>query len=206
VRRALADLLVVVASTGVGPSHPPREGASTVRACTWSQVSVTQYNVSVAAGTVGELNWAADTSARACTLSGYVRVAFSGNYGSARSRKPPQPLAVTEAHARRYVNVAGVARNRRLPTVTVSPAGAIASFWIFGTDEPHVLNNGQTARCIVSDDMSVWLPGATQALTVQPMRAADFYWCGPVSVYPVVAGDTGSDPPTSLTSMFGTPA
>jgi len=143
------------------------------------------------------------TGSRACTLRGYARVTYSGNYGFVQSKKAAQPLAVTVEHGRRYVDIAGVAKDRVLPTVTLAPGGAIASFWIFGTDEPHQLTNGHQSRCIVSDLMYVSMTGGTADLLVEPVRASDFVWCGSVTVYPVVAGDTGSDPPFPLDRMFG---
>jgi hypothetical protein len=166
-------------------------------------LNVIAYNVSVATGTVGELFWVADTGTRACTLRGYASVSYSGNYGFVQSKKPAEPLLVTEGHGRRYVNIAGVAKTRALPTVTLSPGGAIASFWIFGTDMPHRLANGHQSRCIISNVMYVSMTKGASEVVVEPVRAGNFDWCGPVTVYPVVAGDTGSDPPFPLDRMFG---
>lgn len=202
-RRASLFVLVLCLLSAVGPTAASESGATTLAACTTSQLNVIAYNVSVAAGTVGELFWVADTGARACTLRGYARVTYSGNYGFVQSKKPAQPLAVTEEHGRRYVDMAGVAKDRVLPTVTLAPSGAIASFWIFGTDEPHQLADGHQSRCIFSNVMYVWMTRSTSGLLVEPERASNFVWCGPVTVYPVVAGDTGSDPPFPLNRMFG---
>src|ERR1700722_7605887 len=83
------------------------------------------------------------------------------------------------------------------------PGGAIASFWIFGSDEPHQLADGHQSRCIVSTDMWVSLWSGPQVIIVAPERAGNFDWGGPVTIYPVVAGDTGSDPPYPLQRMFG---
>ena len=202
-RRAVTIVLVMGLLSIVGPTAAPESGATTLAACTTSQLNVIAYNVSVAAGTVGELFWVADTGTRACTLRGYASVSYSGNYGIVQSKKSAEPLAVTEEHGRRYVNIAGVAKDRRLPTVTLAPGGAIASFWIFGTDMPHQLANGHQSRCIFSNVMYVSMTKGASEVLVEPVRAGNFDWCGPVTVFPVVAGDTGSDPPFPLDRMFG---
>lgn len=202
-RRVLTVVVVMGLLSVVGPTVAPESGAATLVGCTTSQLNVIAYNVSVAAGTVGDLFWVADTGTRACTLRGYANVSYSGNYGIVQSKKPSQPLVVTEEHGRRYVNIAGVAKDRVLPRVSLSPGGAIASFWIFGTDMPHQLANGHQSRCIFSNVMYVSLSKGAPEVLVEPVRAGNFDWCGPVTVFPVVAGDTGSDPPFPLDRMFG---
>lgn len=202
-RRAVIIVLVMGLLSIVGPTAAPESGATTLVACTTSQLNVIAYNVSVAAGTVGELFWVADIGARACTLRGYARVNYSGNYGFVQSKKPAQPLEVTVEHGRRYVTIAGVAKGRALPTVTLSPGGAIASFWIFGTDMQSQLADGHQSRCIYSEVMYLSISRGPSEILVEPVRASSFDWCGPVTVYPFVAGDTGSDPPFPLNRMFG---
>ncbi len=206
VRRVPVVLLVLVSLTGVATSSTPDAGATTPAACATSALSVVAYGTTVAAGTVGQLFWVADTGAHACTLHGYANVSFSGNYGFVASKKAAVPLAVSEQHGRHYTDIAGVAMNRAPPTVTLSPGGAIASFWIFGTDEPHEMASGRSSRCIASTVMYAWMTGSRARLLVEPVHAGGFDWCGPVTVYPVVAGDTGSDPPYPLGLMFGAPA
>ena len=202
-RRASVVVLVLSLVCAVGPPAASESGAATLAACSTSQLNVIAYNVSVAAGTVGELFWVADTGARSCTVRGYASVSYSGNYGIVQSKKPAQPLAVTEERGRRYLNIAGVAKDQVLPTVALAPGGAIASFWIFGTDMPHQLANGRQSRCIFSNVMYVSMTKGASEILVEPVRAGNFDWCGPVTVYPVVAGDTGSDPPFPLNRMFG---
>jgi hypothetical protein len=198
VRRAIVFVLVLWMISAVGPSTASKSSATTLSACTSTQLNVIDYGVSVATGTVGELFWIADTGARACTLSGYARAKYWGNYGFVQSKKAAQPLVVAERHGRRYAEFAGVAKGRVLPTVTLSPGGAIASFWIIGTDEPGRLANGHQSRCIVSYEMWVSMSKGPSVIIVAPERAGNFDWCGSVTIYPVVAGDTGSDPPYPL--------
>ncbi|MDE3064141.1 MAG: hypothetical protein KGJ36_00530 [Acidobacteriota bacterium] len=196
-RRATLSLVTVTALSLVAPVRGAAAAAGP-RPCSFRDAVVTTYGVSVAAGTVGELFWIAATGARACTVHGYARVSFTGTYGTAPSRRARIELAVAQSDHRRRAPIAGVALGRALPTATVSPGGPIASFWIFGTDEPHVDANGTTSRCILSGDMSLRLPGDANPLTVTPARNMSFDWCGPVELYPVVPGDTGSDPPFPL--------
>jgi hypothetical protein len=203
VRRSLVVVLILGLLSAVGPTAVPASGAATPSACTSSELNVIDYNVSVAAGNVGQLFWVADTGSRSCTLSGYARATFWGTYGFVPSKKPAESLVVTEKYGRRNADFAGVATGRELPVVTLSPGGAIASFWIFGTDQPHQLADGHQSRCIVSTDMRVSLWPGPQVIIVAPERAGNFDWCGTVTIYPVVAGDTGSDPPYPLQRMFG---
>lgn len=205
VRRVPVVVVLVVSLSGVATSSTPAASAAPPHACATSELSVISYGVSVAAGTVGQLFWVADTGAHACTLHGYANVSYSGNYGLVASKKAAVPLAVTEHHGRHYADIAGVAPSRALPAVTLSPGGAIASFWIFGTDEPHQTSNGHQSRCIVSSVMYAWMTGSHARLLVEPVHAGNFDWCGAVTVFPVVAGDTGSDPPYPLGRMFGAP-
>jgi len=202
-RRGFAFFLVLFLLTAVGPTAASETGATTLSACTTTQLNVVSYNVSVATGSVGDLFWVADIGARACTLRGYPRASYWGNYGSVQSKKPAQPLVVGVTHGRRRFDFAGVAKERVLPTVTLSPGGAIASFWIFGTDMPGRLADGHQSRCIVSYEMWVSMSKGPSAVIVAPERAGNFDWCGSVTIYPVVAGDTGSDPPFPLDRMFG---
>ena len=126
-RRGFAFFLVLFLLTAVGPTAASETGATTLSACTTTQLNVVSYNISVATGSVGDLFWVADIGARACTLRGYPRASYWGNYGSVQSKKPAQPLVVGVTHGRRRFDFAGVAKERVLPTVTLSPGGAIAS-------------------------------------------------------------------------------
>jgi hypothetical protein len=202
-RRGFAFFLVLFLLTAVGPTAASETGATTLSAYTATQLNVVSYNVSVATGSVGDLFSVADIGARACTLHGYPRASYWGNYGSVQSKKPAQPLVVGVTHGRRRFDFAGVAKDRVLPTVTLSPGGAIASFWIFGTDMPGRLADGHRSRCIVSNEMWVSMSKGPSAVIVAPARAGNFDWCGSVTIYPVVADDTGSDPPFPLDRMFG---
>jgi hypothetical protein len=47
----------------------------------------------------------------------------------------------------------------------------------------------------------VQLPGESSAVTVLPMRAANFDWCGPVGLTPILAGRSGSDPALPLSKL-----
>jgi hypothetical protein len=195
--------LVLCLLVTVGPIAASETGATALSACTTTQLNVIDYNVSVAKGSVGNLFWVADIGSRACTLRAYPRATYWGNYGSVQSKKPAQPQVVDEQHGERRFDFAGVAKNRALPTVTLSPGGAIASFWIFGTDMPQRLADGQQSRCIVSDETWVSISKGPSVIIVTPERAGNFNLCGSVTIYPVVAGDTGSEPPYPLDRIFG---
>jgi hypothetical protein len=58
----------------------------------------------------------------------------------------------------------------------------------------------------MSFKMLVLLPVATSPVTVVPERVGVFFWCGGVSVTPILSGRSGSDPPKSLSYFFGAPS
>ncbi|MGC1420561.1 MAG: hypothetical protein WA786_10650 [Acidimicrobiales bacterium] len=184
-------------TSGATSNHvAPRCGPSSVR--------ITDFNTLVGAGSVNDLFWIRNVSLEACTLRGYVRVAYIGAYGMGPTENHPHRLQVSEAHSygRDGNDVGGLKGGLRIPTVTLQPESGIASFWIYGTDEPH---SPPPTRCIVSHKMLVWLPGASSLIVVQPLRANGFFWCGGFVVHPVVPGESGSDPPMPLSYYFGTP-
>jgi len=189
--------LLTYGTSGATSSHSaPRCGPSAVR--------ITDFNTLVGAGNVNDLFWIRNVSQEACSLRGYVRVAYIGAYGMGPTEKDPHRLQVSEGHSygRDGNDIGGLKRGLRVPTVTLQPSGGIASFWIYGTDEPH---SPPPTRCIVSHKMLVWLPGASSSIVVQPLRADGFYWCGGFTVHPVLPGESGSDPPKPLSYYFGMP-
>ena len=196
-------MLVLCSVVAVMPSAASATRATTLSACNTTQLNVVSYNVSVATGSVGVLFWVADTSSRACTLHGYPRVSYIGNYGTVQSKKSAQPLEVPEAYGKRRFDLVGVAKDRALPMVNISPDGAIASFWVFGTDMPQRIAAGNQSRCIVSYEMRVSMSKGPTEIIVTPVRAGNFDFCGSITIYPIVSGDTGSDPSYPLDRVFG---
>lgn len=195
----------------VAPWTIPRVPASATSlvapSCTPASIRITDYNTSVGAGNVNDLFWVRNVSNLSCSLQGYVRVAYIGNYGVLSQDKKPKRLAVRQEDTLGASgnDVGGVKRGAAVPTVTLKPLGR-ASFWIYGTDESHVLLHGQSSRCITSYKMLAWLPGAATSINVAPMRANGFFWCGGIYVHPMVPGVSGSLPARSLTYYFGTPS
>ncbi|HEV3188591.1 MAG TPA: hypothetical protein VGZ04_11200 [Acidimicrobiales bacterium] len=189
-------MLSSVATSAATPTVPP---------CTSATVRITDYNTVVGAGNVNDLFWVHNVSQTTCSLRGYVRVAYIGSYGLSSKGKKPIRLAVAQVDSlgANGNDVGGVKRGVAIPTVTLRPK-SVASFWIYGTDEPHGLPDGHSSRCITSYKMLAWLPGAAKSMNVSPMRANGYYWCGGVSVHPIVAGLSGSIPARPLTYYFGT--
>ena len=164
--------------------------AATVSSCTATSVRISDYNALVGAGSVNDLFWIRNVSASACSLRGYVRVAYVGVYGVATPYRDPHRLNVVETRSYGRVgnDVGGLRKGLAIPTVTLRPRGGLASFWLAGTDEPHA---NPSVRCIVSYTMLVWLPGSSTAITVKPQRANGFYWCGAFSAHPIASGASG---------------
>jgi hypothetical protein len=209
VRRILKVFVVsmVALAPFTVPSVAASAATSAVAPCMSVSVRITDYNTVVGTGNVNDLFWVRNVSLTTCSLRGYVRVAYIGSYGLSPKGKKPIRLAVDQVDSLGASgnDLGGVKRGVAIPTVTLRPK-AVASFWIYGTDEPHVLPNGHSSRCITSYKMLAWLPGATTSMNVSPIRANGYYWCGGVSVHPIVAGHSGSIPPRPLTYYFGTPS
>lgn len=176
-------------------------GAAALPACAASSVRITDYNTLVGAGNVDDLFWIRNVSSRDCSLRGYVRVAYVGVYGIGTPYKDPHRLNVSERHSygRDGNDIGGLMRGSPISTVSLK-ANGLASFWLYGTDEPV---GKPPVRCIDSRKMLVWLPGSPTSISVEPLRANGFYWCGGFAVHPILPGESGSDPPKPLSYYFG---
>lgn len=205
-RRGLLFLaIVVVPITGclVAKGSSPATAAA-APSCTTASVRITDYNTVVGAGSVNDLFRIKNVSRQACSLRGYARVAYMGVYGIGTPYKDPDRLTVSEvrSYGRNGNDIGGLKKGLSIPTVTLQPDGGGASFWLAGTDEPHV---NQQSRCIISYKMLVWLPGSLGSMAVPPLHANGFYWCGTFAAHPILPGESGSDPPMPLSYYFGTP-
>ena len=203
--RRTAALIAAAVLVAVGlPALGSRSivGATAVPVCVAATVRVTNYNVVVGAGSVNELVWIRNVGSRACSLRGYATVHFVGVYGVGAKDTRPHSLAVPERRSFGRVgnDLGGLMAGWPIPTVTLAP-GAVASFWLYGTDEQH--GTPATSRCIVSYTMIVRLPGSSTPIAVRASRVDGFYWCGPVTAHPIVPGASGSDPPEPLSHYFG---
>jgi len=201
---------IIVLSTFVFATIPvvdsPANGESaSVALCSPTAVVTTTYMANVAAGSVNELYWIRNVSAQSCSLRGFVRVAYIGTY-SPRPVMKSHRLVIAESDSYGTGGVyGGLKHGLAVPTVVLSPHTGVASFWISGTDEQFHQANGRPARCITSFKMRVWFPGATAPVSAVPQRAGTFFWCGSITILPILAGRSGSDPARPLSYFFGTP-
>lgn len=197
-------MAILVAFLGAGPMVTSHAFAtsSLVATCSATSVRVVDHNTVVGAGNVNDLFWIENVSSERCWLRGYVRTAYIGNYGLKPTSKVGHLLVVAEADSlgRDGNDVGGVKRGVKLPTVTLLPRTGRASFWIYGTDIQH---GSLPSRCIISFKMLVWLPGSAKEVSVSPTRSNGFFWCGGISVHPIVPGVSGSDPSVPLRYYFG---
>jgi hypothetical protein len=206
VRRASPVVAALTCLLGASLAGTSAASASStaVSTCAAASVKVTDYNTVVGAGNVNDLFWIKNVSGQECSLRGYPRVTFFGVYGDKFSAKNARTLVVGEERTlgRDGNDLGGVKLGVAIPKVVLPPHGGRASFWIYGTDEPH---NNPPTRCITSYEMSAWLPGDSAPIVVAPMRGNGFFWCGAISVHPIVPGDSGSLPPMPLSYFFGAP-
>lgn len=205
--RHLLRVIIAAAVLGVPGALvtlPTSAASLTAPSCTPASIRITDYNTLVGRGNVNDLFWVHNVSNEACSLRGYVRVSYVGTYGLTTKGKKPKLLAVQQADTfgENGNDIGGIKRGVAMPTVMLNPKSD-ASFWIYETDESHVLLNGQSTRCIMSVKMLAWLPGATSSMNVSPLRANGFFWCGGIYVHPIVPGQSGSIPARRLTYYFG---
>jgi hypothetical protein len=207
-RFRFAQVIIVVAAGCLVPFTSSVVGASVAPACQSTSVHVSEYDSWVGAGNVNDLYWIRNVSRQACSVRGYVEISFIGVYGFAEHNlKNAHALSVEVVNSLNggaNGNNSGGVKTGVIPRVTLDP-GDLASFWIYGTDEPSHLANGQQTRCISSFRMLVRLPSAHRTDVVASPPHNGFYWCGKVSLHPVIAGDSGTSPPRSLSSYFGSP-
>ena len=177
-----------------------------VQRCAPASVRITDYNTLVGAGNVNDLYWIQNVSSETCSLRGYVRVSFFGNYGAFPKVNNPKLLPVqqldTPGGGTNANDIGGLNTGFTIPTVILKPKG-FASFWIYGHDESSYLKNGRPTRCISSYKMLARLPGSTTPVDVSPLKSNGFFWCGGTKVHPMISGKSGSEPARSLTSYFG---
>jgi hypothetical protein len=191
--------LPAVASSADGQS-------ARVAPCSRTAVAITTYMANVAAGSVDELYWIRNVSDQRCSLRGFVHVVYIGTY-SPRPVMKAHRLVIVERDSYGTGGVyGGLHHGLAVPMVVLPPRTGVASFWISGTDEQFHQANGRASRCIMSFTMRVWLPGATAALTAVPQRAGTFFWCGSITIMPILAGRSGSDPAHPLSYFFGNPS
>jgi hypothetical protein len=132
-------------------------------------------------------------------------VSFVGVYGYGyEPLNHSHPLVVKQAESRgRDGNdFGGLAPGFSMPTVDLSTTKRAASFWIYGVDVSTSGPNGVASRCITSFEMRLQLPGDGKSLVTRLAPGQGFYFCGTVSVHPIVMGSSGSDPAMKLLFHF----
>ncbi len=208
-RFRFAQVIIVAAAGCLVPFTSSVVGASVAPTCQSTSVHVSEYDSWVGAGNVNDLYWIRNVSRQACSVRGYVEISFIGDYGFAEHNlKKPHALSVEVVNSLNggaNGNNSGGVKTRVIPRVTLDP-GDLASFWIYGTDEPSRSGHGSTdaVHQLVSD------AGATPEYPSNRRcgfpTAQRFHWCGKVRppTHPV-AGDSGTSPPRSLSSYFVPP-
>lgn len=179
---ALSSLLLI----GVAPSGADATPTSTLRCGSDDLNVIWRGTTGGLAGTFGELFWIRNDGGSACVVSGYPSISFYEN--------GKRLLMKTEDFAGHFGNdMMGITSGRRIPSIRVLPGG-IASFWIFGNDVmPTCINASRILMSVKS------LTGRA-VIPVPRVYSAWIYCGGGITVNPMVAGVSGSDPSRPLRS------
>jgi hypothetical protein len=197
-------LIAVIGPAFASPGSASVESAK-VRRCTAAYVRVSEYSFQGGAGNVNYLFRITRKGNRSCSLHGYVDASFVGIYGyGSEPLKSAHPLAVKRVENRGIDgnDLGGLAPGLATPTVDLSTAKSVASFWVYGVENSTTQPNGVASRCITSFEMKIRLPGDVKSTVARMASGQGFYFCGTVDVHPIVPGSSGSDPAKALLFHF----
>jgi len=176
----------------------PASGVLTnIPRCKTASLRVWEYNTLVGAGHVNDLFWIRNVSNDSCSISGYPSIGYQSMSGRALSVK------VGDERGNNGNLVGGVRSGLALPDVILQANGAVGSFWVDGLDIPA---GNPEPSCINTRRMTFTAPHSSGSTPASPIKNDGFFWCGEVSVFPVVAGRSGSLPARALSYFFGVPS
>lgn len=137
------------------------------------------------AGHGGDLFWVRNVGSRACRLTGYPLVSYETN-------DHVSPFRDLDMKGKGFYGPEGIGPRQPLPTVVLAPHGGLASFWVFSEDV--------MPPCPILPTVVVELRGATGYQSIHgPSGYSAWPVCGTeVVVLPLVPGDSGSFPKTSI--------
>jgi hypothetical protein len=178
--------------SGTASSVPPN-----IPRCKTAGLRVWEYNTLVGAGHVNDLFWIRNVSSESCSIAGYPSIGYQNMHGRAL------PVKVGDERGNDGNFVGGVKSGFALPDVILQAKGAVASFWVDGLDIPA---GNPAPSCIDTKRMIFTAPHSSGSTIAPPLKSNGFFWCGGVSVFPVVAGRSGSLTARALSYFFGVPS
>jgi hypothetical protein len=170
---------------------------SNIHRCNTASLRVWEYNTLGGAGHVNDLFWIRNVSSESCLISGYPSIGYQNMHGRALD------VRVADERGNDGNFVGGVKSGLALPDVILQANGAVASFWVHGLDIPA---GNPEPSCIDTKRMTFTAPHSSGSTIAPPLKSNGFFWCGGVSVFPVVAGRSGSLPARALSYFFGVPS
>ncbi len=163
-------------------------GASTsVPPCSQPELQVTFSGIRAGTGNFNMFFLVRNVSSKNCSLRGFPQPSFRGAK-NVELQVPYVNSADSDGN-----DLGGLRPGTAIPTFVVEAGHGVASFSIYGRDEPHT---SSLKGCEEWRRMLVELPGAKSAVTVYRLaqNAVSYLWCGSIVVHPVVPGRSGTDP------------
>jgi hypothetical protein len=188
-------VMVLSANSSAGRFATASSGSSVPARCSSSALRATEPHMAiVAASTVSELFVLKNVSGRACSLSGYSGIALRLATGVR--------VTIPFSDKREYGGgrAGGLRKRGPLPLTILAAHGGLASFWIYGTDQDY---GAPPVRCWTAPVMLLTSPSGRQSTSTRGYRFSPFYWCGRISVLPILPGRSGTYPAVPLSYYFG---
>lgn len=189
-RRLLAVMLVstFVCGSFAVTSSQSSAAPTAVGTCPASGLQVEYSTMRAGTGNVNLFFLIRNLGPEACSLRGFPRAAFVGPHGTRLQTK------LSNGADRDGNDLGGLRPGLAVPTVVLAAKKGVASFSLYFRDMPP----GNTwSNCFQSRTMITKLPGVNGSyrILLTPNKKSFDLWCGGITMHPIVAGQTGADPP-----------
>jgi hypothetical protein len=164
-------------------------GASTsVPTCSQSQIRLTYSGIRAGTGNFNMFFLVRNVSSKKCLLRGFPQTSFRD------AKNVPLRIPYVNSADSDGNDLGGLRPGKAIPTVVVAADHGVASFSIYGRDEPRT---NSLKGCEEWRRMLVELPGVKSTVTVYRLAQNEmsYLWCGSIVVHPVVPGRSGTDAP-----------
>jgi Protein of unknown function (DUF4232) len=164
------------------------EASTSAPLCSQSELRVTYSGILAGTGNFNMFFVVKNVSSKNCSLRGFPQTSFKGAE-NVQLRVPYVDSADSDGN-----DLGGLRPGEAIPTVVLAAGHGVASFSIYGRDEPRT---NSLKGCEEWRRMLVELPDVKSTETVYRLAQNEmsYLWCGSIVVHPVVPGRSGTDPP-----------